>query len=765
MTRRRNRRVTQETAQGPTARRPASGRTALPLALPVASSLLLVVLSLLPSVWKNPNLFWAFWGGGAFLLAWSGVTFAAVRRSDRRLAIEVVFRKQHYLQACAHLCILLYWGWYWREVYDSAPLFAAQLAFAYAIDPLLAWMRRDTYTLGFGPVPIIFSTNLFLWFKPDWFYLQFAMVAVGFAAKELIRWDKGGRQTHIFNPSSFALTAVSLMLLLTGTTATTWGAEISTTQFNPPHIFLLIFLVSLPAQLLFGVASMTLSAVATTYACSLVYFAATGTHYFRELPIPIAVFLGMHLLFTDPSTSPRTELGRLLFGVLYGLSVVGLIALLTWLKVPSFYDKLLPVPILNLMIRGIDRAARSEPFRRMDPGSIGAGLRPYRRNLVYMGVWAVIFLAMRVGTGAQETLVRADMLVDQGRMDEAITRYREFLVDDPADAEGHHQLGVALLRAGRPGEAMSSLERALELGANNSKTYNDLGAALTETGRFQDAAVSLRRSIDLQPNNPKALNNLGVALLRAGRPREAIESLRRAVELQPDGFDAYHNLGQALAQSGQLEEAIVALRRAVELQPDNVAAREDLGFALTGTRRFGEAVASLQRAVELEPANPEPRHHLGQALMAAGRLEEAVATLQRAVELRPAYSEGRYELAHALSAIGQWQSAVAQLREALRIRPDWPAALAALAWLETTAPDALRQPTEALRLASQAADLSERRDAYILDVLAAAYAAMGRFTEASRTAGEAETLAAASPELAAQIREHLSLYRAKTGAR
>jgi hypothetical protein len=80
-----------------------------------------------------------------------------------------------------------------------------------------------------------------------------------------------------------------------------------------------------------------------------------------------------------------------------------------------------------------------------------------------------------------------------------------------------------------------------------------------------------------------------------------------------------------------------------------------------------------------------------------------------------------------------------------------------------TAPDTLRDPGEAIRLASRAADLSGRRDAYILDVLAAAYAAAGRFTDASRTAEAAEALASGSaPDLAAQIRAHLSLYRAKS---
>ena len=74
---------------------------------------------------------------------------------------------------------------------------------------------------------------------------------------------------------------------------------------------------------------MTLAAVATTYR---VRPASTSprpaSYFFFDSYIPIAVFLGMHLLFTDPSTSPRTELGRMIFGVLYGLSTIALYALL-----------------------------------------------------------------------------------------------------------------------------------------------------------------------------------------------------------------------------------------------------------------------------------------------------------------------------------------------------------------------------------------------------------------------------------------------------
>ena len=79
------------------------------------------------------------------------------------------------------------------------------MVFLYVLDMLVCWSRRDNWILGFGPIPIIFSMNLFLWFRDDWFYLQFVMVAIIVFGKEFLRWKRDGQSTHIFNPSAFAL--------------------------------------------------------------------------------------------------------------------------------------------------------------------------------------------------------------------------------------------------------------------------------------------------------------------------------------------------------------------------------------------------------------------------------------------------------------------------------------------------------------------------------------------------------------------------------
>jgi len=337
-----------------------------------------------------------FWAVTVVLFSWWLALLIGVHRSGRVLNFEVVLKKQHYSQVSIQSSLLLYWGWYWPPVYAFLPFILAQLVFAYAFDMLLVWSRRDTYTLGFAPFPVVVSINLFLWFKPDWFYLQFGLVALGLAAKELIRWNRDGRQVHIFNPSSFPLAVFSIVLLATGTSDITWGQTIATTQFYPPHIYLVLFLLGMPGQFLFGVTSMTMSAVVTTYVFGRVYFALTGIYFFYDSYIPISVFLGMHLLFNDPATSPRTELGRIIYGVLYGLSAVALYQVLGSAGMPTFYDKLLQVPVLNLSAKVIDRVGG---MRFM----LGRSLTGRQRNLAYMSIWAVLFTFMSVTQGVGDS--------------------------------------------------------------------------------------------------------------------------------------------------------------------------------------------------------------------------------------------------------------------------------------------------------------------------------------------------------------------------
>ena len=365
------------------------------LAVPAIFIVALFLVSLLPRIQSNPTLMISFWGACAALLLGSAALYFNVLSTGKRKGFVLTKPKpQHYIQAMVHLSVYTYWGWAWPPVQNYALLLVAQLFFAYAFDMLMAWSRRDTYLLGFGPFPIIFSTNLFLWFRDDWFYLQFIMIAVGFMGKEFVRWNRDGRMTHIFNPSAFTLGLFSLVLILTGSTDITWGAQIASTLSLAPGIYTYLFIGGLVVMYFFSITLIAASAAIVLFTLSALYLSLTGVPYFLDSEIPTAVFLGLHLLVTDPSTSPRTPTGKLFFGVLYGVGVFALYTILDLFGTPTFYDKLLCVPLLNLSVQWIDRMVM--PLRNNQMlERLGLGVTPSRRaNLGHMAVWIVFFAAM-----------------------------------------------------------------------------------------------------------------------------------------------------------------------------------------------------------------------------------------------------------------------------------------------------------------------------------------------------------------------------------
>ena len=380
----------QQVSVGTSAVEPSTHRGFL---LPMAMTVVLVVLSFVPRVQGNPILTWSFWGAAIVLLVWQIALFLRIRGGSAARSLRSELRPQHYLQALVQIAVFAYWGWYWRPVYDFAWLLVAQLAFAYAFDMLLVWSRRASYVLGFGPFPIIFSTNLFLWFRDDWFYLQFLMIAVGFLGKEFVRWNREGRRKHIFNPSAFSLGLFSLVLIVTGTSHLTWGQDIASTLTLAPRIYLFLFLLGLVVMYFFSITLVAGTAAAVLFGLSALYFAWAGVPYFVDSDIPAAVFLGLHLLVTDPSTSPRSPLGKVVFGAGYGVGVFVLYAVLGALGAPTYYDKLLAVPLLNLSVKWIDRVVHSI---RGSPvvGRWRLAWAARSLNLSYIGIWILVFSAM-----------------------------------------------------------------------------------------------------------------------------------------------------------------------------------------------------------------------------------------------------------------------------------------------------------------------------------------------------------------------------------
>jgi len=295
---------------------------------------------------------------------------------------------------------------------------------------------------------------------------------------------------------------------------------------------------------------------------------------------------------------------------------------------------------------------------------------------------------------------------------------------------------------------------------------------LERTRSFEASAAKWRQVLELSPDDEIAHRNLGNVLLMTGHREEGAGhltkaselKLRAAVEADPTSARGFNDLGVVLRETGRVKEAVAQFEKAVGLKPDFAAARANLGGALAKAGRLDEALVQLRKALESDPGYAPAHCHLGLVLSQRGDAEGAIREWQSALDLDPKYAEAHFSLGDVLDAQGRTAEALAHWRDGIDLQPNNASVLRRVAWVLATSPDwSLRNGVEALAYAVRAVELSHGNDARILDTLAAAYAAKGRFADAVLTARRALARAVQEKQtaLADEIAARIALYEAE----
>lgn len=195
----------------------------------------------------------------------------------------------------------------------------------------------------------------------------------------------------------------------------------------------------------------------------------------------------------------------------------------------------------------------------------------------------------------------ASILVDLGRIDEAIFHARAALEIDPVFPMAHANLASALNRANKPEEALQHARQALRSRPSLAVAHFEAGNALLNLGRLAEALEHYEAEVKLRPAVADIHCNWGTALLLLGRLPEAIERLQLAVRLEPALGRAQHNLATAFLRAGKTEAAILHYRNAVQIDSQWYEARSDLGLALGRSGALDEAEKEFSAALALKP--------------------------------------------------------------------------------------------------------------------------------------------------------------------
>lgn len=174
----------------------------------------------------------------------------------------------------------------------------------------------------------------------------------------------------------------------------------------------------------------------------------------------------------------------------------------------------------------------------------------------------------------------------------------------------HNNLGNALMRERRTGEAIAHYTEALRLRPDYTLAHYNLANALRDERRTQEALDHYREALRLDPGYLPPRNNMGLILNALGRTAEAEIVFRQGLAIDPGAADICNNLGLLLLEGGRVEESLDLFVRAVQAQPSNGNSRRNLAAALERLGRTREAAGHYREALLVNPGDVEARFRL-----------------------------------------------------------------------------------------------------------------------------------------------------------
>ena len=203
--------------------------------------------------------------------------------------------------------------------------------------------------------------------------------------------------------------------------------------------------------------------------------------------------------------------------------------------------------------------------------------------------------------------------------------------------------------------------------------------ALVGAGRGGEAYSLAAAALQRMPEAPPLWNAFAVTLIVTGQAEEARRVLSACVSTLPGESDFIANLGNAFLTARGHKAAATWFRRAIVLGARDEGTLTGLGIALDATEEYGAAMAAFAAALDQAPGSQVALLGYGHAAHGHGNAAVAIVPLRRAAALAPAHADIWKTLAAALLALGDFSEATAAGRRALVCGAADPKLLANLA--------------------------------------------------------------------------------------
>jgi tetratricopeptide (TPR) repeat protein len=192
------------------------------------------------------------------------------------------------------------------------------------------------------------------------------------------------------------------------------------------------------------------------------------------------------------------------------------------------------------------------------------------------------FAALKTDEASFALFDKGNALIKEGRYDEALNVFDEFLAKYPEIYQVHLNIGTCHLKK------------------------EDLDKASAEFQLVLQKALEVHGDYKKDPEATfRAFSGLGEIDLKKGDFRTAQEHFSRALEISPKDEAAAYNVGEVFFSNQQIDEAVKYFELAVQIKKDWSKPYLKLGYVYLNKGDFAKSLENFNAFIQMDPENPE----------------------------------------------------------------------------------------------------------------------------------------------------------------
>jgi tetratricopeptide (TPR) repeat protein len=237
--------------------------------------------------------------------------------------------------------------------------------------------------------------------------------------------------------------------------------------------------------------------------------------------------------------------------------------------------------------------------------------------------------------------------LEQKKYNSALKHF-EFIADADPKArmvpEIYFLLADAHIGAKNTGQAISALEKAIDLDKSNVEAYARLADLYEKSGQAAKAKQTYETMMSLSPNDPTVYLVLGKYNLNAKKYSEALDMFVKSNSLEKS-VEALEGIAISAANLNQWDKARDAAESVIGLDQGRTEARIVLYRAYMRDKNYREAKKHLERLVLKESGNLEYWKDLATAYQKTGENDKLAEADKKIIALDPKNAESRLRFA------------------------------------------------------------------------------------------------------------------------